>query len=569
MLTDLEIAALRQQAAQEAHHFVTQEQDYRMSYIEAEKPHPHTRRLSQTYGKSVEEGAKLILEADHQMAQRAVQTLTSPEYVTFADATRKTIANGGRVIFSGCGSSGRLSMGLERAWRKGIQDLSEKYPQLADVLDSYRESVGNIMTGGDYAVIRAAESFEDSTAMGKYQTKLLGLCEKDLVIGVTATGETTSILGTVYQAMEQGVPVYMLICADPAPLLNKMARCRDVYTHPGCRVLSLPCGPMALTGSTRMQSSTFEQLAAAIALEGAMWDILERQGLVGGFQGYDWYAQQFLYSVEQLLTEKSLQQLAKATLLEQGVYEAGGLMTLYADHFLMDVLTDTTERSPTFMTPPFCSLDMVNQPQSWAFVKNPECDTEEAWNRCFLRKPRCIEWDREVYQSLGFSEKQINAIPDITCRGIQRFCIGRESMPQRENVTNSYALWVDVTAAPESFLRCAAAYKASGQLTLEAADVTLPQTHMEIYEHLCLKLMLNTLSTGVMARMGRIHGNWMTCMAISNKKLMDRGARIVSDLCGVPYEQALAENFFSRLESDALGLHRSPVQESIRRLGMK
>ena len=103
-----------------------------------------------------------------------------------------------------------------------------------------------------------------------------------------------------------------------------------------------------------MQSSTFEQLAAAIALEGAMWDILERQGLVGGFQGYGWYAQQFLYSVEQLLTEKSLQQLAKATLLEQGVYEAGGLMTLYADHFLMDVLTDTTERSPTFMTPPFC-----------------------------------------------------------------------------------------------------------------------------------------------------------------------------------------------------------------------
>ncbi len=569
MLTDLEIAALRQQAAQEAHHFVTQEQDYRMSYIEAEKPHPHTRRLSQTYGESVEEGAKLILEADHQMAQRAVQALTSPEYVTFADAIRKTIANGGRVIFSGCGSSGRLSMGLERAWRKGIQDLSEKHPQLADVLDSYRESVGNIMTGGDYAVIRAAESFEDSTAMGKYQTKLLGLCEKDLVIGVTATGETTSILGTVYQAMEQGVPVYMLICADPAPLPNKMARCRDVYTHPGCRVLSLPCGPMALTGSTRMQSSTFEQLAAAIALEGAMWDILEHQGLVGGFQGYDWYAQQFLYSVEQLLTEKSLQQLAKATLLEQGVYEAGGLMTLYADHFLMDVLTDTTERSPTFMTPPFCSLDMVNQPQSWAFVKNPECDTEEAWNRCFLRKPRCIEWDAEVYRALGFSEKQISAIPDITYRAILRFCIGREPMTQREDAPNSYALWVDVSAAPESFQRCAAAYKSAGQLTLEAADVTLPQTHMEIYEHLCLKLMLNTLSTGVMARMGRIHGNWMTCMAISNKKLMDRGARIVSDLCGVPYEQALAENFFSRLESDALCLHRSPVQEYIRRLGMK
>ena len=569
MLTDMELAALRQQAAEEANRFVTQEQDYRMSYIEAEKPHPHTRKLSQTYAQSIRDGAKMILEVDQQMAQRAVQALNTPEYAAFAEAIRTTIRNGGRVIFSGCGSSGRLSMGLEKAWRNGIRNLMAQYPQIADTLAQYLETVGNIMSGGDYAVIRAAESFEDSTAMGKHQTKLLGLNEKDLVIGVTATGETTSILGTVYQAMEQNVPVYMLICADPKPLPDKMARCRDVYTHPGCRVLSLPCGPMALTGSTRMQSSTFEQFAAAVALEGAMWDILEKNGVANEFRGYDWYAQQFLASVEQLLSEKSLEQLAEATLLEQKVYEAGGLMTLYADDYLLDVLTDTTERSPTFMTPPFCSLDMQDQPQSWAFVKNPNCDTEEAWNRCFLRKPRCIEWDADTYRALGFTEKQIQAIPDITYRGIQRFCIGREPMPQRENAPASFALWVDVAAAPESFHHCAAAYQSSGQLTLEAAGISLPQTHMEIYGHMCLKLMLNTLSTGVMARMGRIHGNWMTCMAISNKKLMDRGARIVSDLCGVPYEQALAENFFSRLESDALGIHRSPVQESIRRLGMK
>ena len=566
MLTDTELAALRQQANEEAHRFVTQEKDYRMSYIEAEKPHPHTRTLSQTYAKSVEDGVKMILEVDQQMAQRAVQALNSPEYVAFADAIRTTIKNGGRVIFSGCGSSGRLSMGLERAWRNGILNLMNKYPQVANILEDHLESVGNIMTGGDYAVIRAAESFEDSTAMGKLQTKLLGLTEKDLVVGVTATGETTSILGTVYQAMQQSVPVYMLICADPTPLPEKMARCRDVYTHPTCRVLSLPCGPMALTGSTRMQSSTFEQLAAAIALEGAMWDILEQSGIPSEYRGYSWYAEQFLASVEKLLSPKSLKQLANATTLEQTVYEAGGLMTLYADHFLMDVLTDTTERSPTFMTPPFCTLDMANQPQSWAFVKNPTCDTEEAWNRCFLREPHCIEWDAETYRSLGFTEKQIKAIPDITHNALFKFCIGQESMSQRENSPCSHALWVDTASAPQSFKRCAAAYKSSSELTLAAADVSLPETHMEIFEHLCLKIMLNTLSTGVMARMGRIHGNWMTCMAISNKKLMDRGARIIADLCNIPYEQALAENFYSRLLADAQGRLDSPVQSTIRRL---
>jgi N-acetylmuramic acid 6-phosphate etherase len=81
--------------------------------------------------------------------------------------------------------------------------------------------------------------------------------------------------------------------------------------------------------------------------------------------------------------------------------------------------------------------------------------------------------------------------------------------------------------------------------------------------------MLNTLSTGVMARMGRIDGNWMTCLAMSNKKLVDRSARIVSDVCSVPYEQALEEIYYSQALAEAQGLNRSPAQEAIRRLGAK
>jgi len=81
--------------------------------------------------------------------------------------------------------------------------------------------------------------------------------------------------------------------------------------------------------------------------------------------------------------------------------------------------------------------------------------------------------------------------------------------------------------------------------------------------------MLNTLSTGVMARRGRIDGNWMTCLAMSNKKLVDRSARIVSDVCGVPYETALEEIYYSRALAEAQGLNRSAAQEAIRRLGAK
>jgi len=569
MENNINHADLRRQAQEEASRFIQQEQEYRMGFIEAEKPHPLTRQLSQTYAARIDDGIRMLLQVDLEMAKRAAQTLKTAEYAAFADTIRSTLAGGGRVVFSGCGSSGRLSMGLERAWRKGVRKLIEAYPQAAPVLEEKLEAVGNIMTGGDYAVIRAAEAFEDSTLLGRAQCREWKLTEKDLLVGVTATGETTSILGSAIQALEDGVPVYMLICADPAPLPGKMARAKAVYTHPNCHVLSLPCGPMALTGSTRMQSSTFEQFAAAVALEAALWDILAVCGAANGFHGYGWYGQQFADMVHQLLSQSSVEQLADATGREQRIYEAGGLITLYADDYLLDVLTDTTERSPTFMTPPFCSADMTDQPQSWAFVKNPNCTTVEAWVRCFLRQPNCIEWDREVYAQLGLTQRQIENIPDISRKALTRFLIGRESDPKRENAVASHALWVDVTAAPDSFRSCAASYTSASELTVAAAGIMLPQTHMEIYEHLCIKLMLNTLSTGVMARMGRIHGNWMTCMAISNKKLMDRGARIVSDLYGIPYEQALAENFYSRLLSDALGQLDSPVQQTIRRLEMK
>lgn len=539
-----------------------------MGYVEAEKPHPLTRRLSQTCAESAAAGAALILQADRQMAQRAVQIMGTEEYARFADTIRKTLKNGGRVVFSGCGSSGRLSMGLERAWRNAILVLCQMYPQIKNILEEKLESVSNIMTGGDYAVIRAAESFEDSTRLGMEQAKLLKLCDTDLLVGVTATGETTSILGTTRQALADGAQVYMLICADHKPLVEKMQRAAVVYTHPNCHVLSLPCGPMALTGSTRMQSSSFEQLAAAAALETALLDILNACDIPSQYHEYSWYAEQFLQLTQQLLSERSLEVLAEAAKLEQEVYEADGKITLFADNYLLDVLTDTTERSPTFMTPPFCSSDMTDRPQSWAFVKNPTCTTEQAWEKCFLRQPKCIDWPAETYQQLGLNQQQIENIPDISIRGLKRFMIGSEPMPQRESSPKSYALWVDTQRATEEFNKIASRYQNSGELTLCDAQVIPEKTHMEIYEHLAIKLLLNTLSTTVMARMGRIHGNWMTSMAISNKKLMDRGARIVSDLCGVSYEQALEENFYSRLLSDAQNLNASPVQMTIQRLGI-
>ena len=560
----MDFTNLRKQAKLDAKEFLEKDSEYRMGYIEAELPHPVTRRLSQTYQEDIAAGVKLIFTVDDQMAQRASETLTTEAYAQFADAVRQTIAKGGRVIFSGCGSSGRLAMRLEQSWRNGIRKLMAIYPRSKKRIEKALEQVGSIQTGGEYAVIRAVESFEDSTALGEKQAQEWNLTKKDLLVGVTATGETTSILGTAMEALRKGAQVYMLICSDPTPLLDKMERTRVVYTHKNCRYLLLPCGAMALTGSTRMQSSSFEQFAAAVALEGALCDIAKIE-----FQGYGYYGAQFKAMTENLLGETCVSLIAQYTKKEQAVYEQGGLMTLFSDEYLLDVLTDTTERAPTFMTPPFCSADMLGQAQSWAFVKNPTCDTLTAWEKCFLRTPRCIGWKQETYEQLGLTERQIEKIPDISLRSLHRFIIGNERDIPREKAEPSFALWADGNEPPECFYEQARRYMDRGAITLQSAGVQVAPTAMDMFEHLALKMMLNTLSTGVMAAMGRISGNWMTCLAMSNKKLVDRSARIVSDLCGVPYEQALEELYFCKLKSEALNIIKSPTQMAIETFGMK
>ena len=92
---------------------------------------------------------------------------------------------------------------------------------------------------------------------------------------------------------------------------------------------------------------------------------------------------------------------------------------------------------------------------------------------------------------------------------------------------------------------------------------------MKLFEHLAMKLMLNAVSTLTMAKLGRIRGNYMVHLNISNKKLVDRATRMIRDLCGVDYETANYELFYSKLMLESLGRATSTTVETIDRLGMR
>lgn len=546
---------MRKAASERAKDFLLHSADFRLGDIEAEQSHPMTRNMSDAFRKSIPDGLTLLTGCDALLAPKLRATLDGDAFHEMERAMLDTLQHGGRIILSGCGSSGRLCMRLENAFRLAVSRTPG-----ADA--SWCGKVISLMTGGDYAVIRAVESFEDFTALGRRQAEELNLGEHDLLIGVTATGETTSILGTAARALDDGASVWMVVCSHPDSFYDRLPRAATVYRRPRSQVLFLPCGPMALTGSTRMQSSTYEQAVLSIALE-RVWDQLTNRGARPVAE----YADAFENLTGQMNSETCIAALAAQVGMEETCYQNHGLITYFADEFLLDVLTDTTERSPTFMTPPFVSAAMTGQEPSWAFVKNPEAGTEESWTRCFRRTPRCIEWDHETFAQLGLQQDIIHKIPPIGLQALCDFRIGREPAPERETASGSIAVWIGQGPAPDSFPEQARRYHHQASFTLRDAGISPMTTGFDTFEHLAMKMLLNDFSTATMVRLGRVESNWMTWLNISNKKLVDRAGRIISLLSDVPYEKALTELFYTEeLLKARNDTSRSATQVTLRRL---
>lgn len=544
---------LQTRARQLSQDFLENEKEYRLGFIEAEQPNPITTRLGEAYLQDTLAGIRTLLRVDETLIGKYTQVLQSPEYDEFAEAVRTALVSGGRILLSGCGSTGRLAMRLEASWRIAVR----KHP----ATQALEDRVLSVMTGGDFALIRAVESFEDYIQLGRMQATDLSVGKNDLLIGITATGETTSILGTAIQSLEDGASVWMVICTRPESILGKLKRADDVYTHPACRSLYIPCGGMAVTGSTRMQSSSLEQALIGSALEQALASFREekvdKQNLIEGFQS----------CIAALQQEASLQAMAAQTERETALYTRGGHVTYFAEEYLLDVLADTTERGPTFSVPPFRPQCRNREPLSWAFVKNPGQPTVRAWTDCFERAPRCIDKTAEDYAALGIRESDIRRIPRINREALLEFQIGCEPDPEREQ-GDSLATWIGTgTQAPENYQTQAGSYADSSLLMLE--DSGIVKTEMKLFEHLAMKLMLNIVSTGTMAKMGRILGNYMVNLKISNKKLIDRASRIVSDLCGVSYEEANYELFRTKLMLERDQRIGSETKITIQRLGRR
>jgi N-acetylmuramic acid 6-phosphate etherase len=578
-------------ARQEAEHFLKNETQFHLGMLPTEQANPRTRNLDRIFADSTGEGVKALLSVDMDIFPMAEKIFRSKEYDRLVKAGIKAISDGKKIVFSGCGATGRLSILLESFWRCFFRDLRQDHPDIYKRVKNVENSVFSIMTGGDYALIRAVEYFEDYQEFGRQQARELNIIEGDILVAITEGGETSSVLGTLAEAADRGAEVFLMF-NNPADILCKhIERSRRAIEDPHVTVLDLYCGPMAIAGSTRMQATTSEQLIAGAALEsilgGYFSSLLSAEELeILNIREID-YAGAYNEMLNELLSVENTEILGDYIRMEHDTYSRNGLVTYYGNSLMLDIFTDTTERSPTFMLPPFRKYDDTLSPPSWAFVKNPLMQTPEAWANVLGRTPRCLEWDGELYSKMNAPQALISDPPLLDISQILKFQIGNEEDKSRysrnPNVAVNVISRLEVTR-PEyegykaAFNEEAEKYQGRSSLIIGTCDEAanfriscLPQSSVfSLMDRLAAKLVLNTVSTGTMVLMGRVLGNWMSWVDVTNKKLKDRGIRLISDICSMSYEEACYALHESLEELKSFNFSDkekpSPVQYTIKKI---
>jgi len=543
-----------------AKHFLEHETQFHLGMLPTEQSHPRTRGLAETLQRDAAAGIAMLQAVDQEVATAADRVLAGAEFAQLVETLSATLRSGGRVCFSGCGATGRLSILVEACWRHFWRDVAAKQPALGPLCGEMANRVCSIMTGGDYALIRSVENFEDHVSFGRQQVKEAGLGPGDVLAAVSEGGETSSVIGTIWEAHERGARTFFLF-NNPADILARhIERSRAVIEHPAVTILDLSSGPMAVAGSTRMQATTSELLVAGAALELALGEACRDagiEGLPGDMTTPQEYVRRFHMLLSELTDAASVQAMADWVRFEQELYEQKGLVTYFADGCLLDIFTDTTERAPTFMLPPFRKNDDSLSLRSWAFVKDPLRSTPEAWHEMLQREPRGLDWGPEVYEQLSAPAELKANPPRLDNAEIYKFQIGNEPGASRIDAPDSALVVIEVGGqtgdfASSALKRFGAGYKRTAAMTIGPAfkhktdnvfefPCDLPSSSLRLWDHLAVKLILNTISTATMVRMDRVIGNAMVWLSPSNKKLIDRGSRLISQQTGCTYEQACIE----------------------------
>ncbi|MTC28094.1 N-acetylmuramic acid 6-phosphate etherase [Providencia alcalifaciens] len=170
---------------------------------------------------------------------------TLPQIAQLVEKVADAFQRGGRLIYSGAGTSGRL----------GILDASECPPTYG----TPHEQVIGLIAGGHQAIFRAVENAEDKPELGEQDLKNINFNQNDVLVGIAASGRTPYVLGAMKYARALGATVAAISCNPDSPV----SQAADIAITP-------IVGAEVVTGSSRMKAGTAQKLILNMITTGAM-----------------------------------------------------------------------------------------------------------------------------------------------------------------------------------------------------------------------------------------------------------------------------------------------------------
>lgn len=203
------------------------------SDVLTEAEHPSGRDLGTA---SIPEAIEWIAEDHHRVVEAILAA--APRLEGLVEAVTEALGTGGRLVYVGAGTSGRL----------GVLDASECPP----TFNSSPDAVLGLIAGGDVALRRSSEGCEDDPAGAHPELDRCSVRPGDVVLGIAAGGTTPYVLGAIEESARRGATTGLLCCAPRT-------------SPPGCdHLVVLETGPELLAGSTRLKAGSVTKLALNI-----------------------------------------------------------------------------------------------------------------------------------------------------------------------------------------------------------------------------------------------------------------------------------------------------------------
>lgn len=559
--------------------YVANRTQFQLHTLLTEQRHPKTFELSDVAAGNVQQALSELFSVDEDVTHAFAQLADDPRRMASlhaaSSAVQKALREGHRVYFYGTGSTGRLSETLESGlWRPFCEQLSHDpaWGRIQSLLPGLADRVRGEITGGDRALISSLEGFEDLPLIGALQLRQDGIGPDDVVFAVTEGGETSAVIGTALAAADQ-IPGrsdrVWFVYNNPDAVLRPFDRSRRVLDDARIGKISIPTGPQAITGSTRMQATTTSLFLMGLVLEDALRGVLLKQLDTADAQRIGLSAQDSIesrlksFASVQRAVAASAPTLAEWTTREAEAYRNGHHATYLAQKTLMPVFVDVTERAPTFRLAPLDRID-TTPARSWIRVWAPVATPGEAWQALLHRPFQGL--DVPAYQDAFEHRVTDPALRETALRSLKQAGSEQQSLydlswseenrrrlpPERGDI-GALLLYADepLGALQKAWLddfdragsdlvtvvighdgnRETAVKQTLARLhrpvPLIAVDLPSARDPLGLDRTLALKMLLNAHSTAVMARLGRTVGNTMTAVQPGNLKLIGRATFLI------------------------------------------